>query len=182
MVLDSSGNGAFGGGDLQYAFGKAGDAYVIGDWNADGRTEIGVVRNGSTWLLDASGNGVYGAGDRVYTFGKSGDVPVSGNWARTIPQPSVQPSVTITFNRDLTITPGTTVEIPAGGKVIWKNDDPFKPHGVVAVDNQTGKYFGGMNPVAIPYGNTFQVTFDAVGSFYYNTVFPPETGGTVMVI
>ena len=121
-------------------------------------------------------------GDLAYTFGKVGDVAISGNWAHPIPQPSVQPSVTITFNRDLTITPGTTVEIPVGGKVIWKNDDPFKPHGIVAVDNQTGKYFGGMNPVAIPYGNTFEVTFDTVGSFYYNTIFQPETGGTVFVI
>ena len=32
--------------------GKAGDAFVTGDWNTDGKTEIGVVRNNTTWLLD----------------------------------------------------------------------------------------------------------------------------------
>ena len=53
---------------------------VTGDWNNDGKTEIGVVRNGNTWLLDASGNGAYGAGDLAYTFGKAGDVYVTGDW------------------------------------------------------------------------------------------------------
>ena len=79
-MLDYSGNGAFGEGDLQYAFGKAGDAYITGDWNADGKCEVGVVRDGTTWLLDASGNGIFGPGDQMYTFGKAGDVPVSGRW------------------------------------------------------------------------------------------------------
>ena len=50
-----SGNGMYGAGDLAYVFGKAGDVYITGDWNNDGKTEIGVVRNGNTWLLDASG-------------------------------------------------------------------------------------------------------------------------------
>ena len=77
-VLDSSGDGAFGEGDFQYAFGKAGDAYVTGDWNADGKSEIGIVRDGTTWLLDASGNGAYGAGDAAYVFGKAGDLPITG--------------------------------------------------------------------------------------------------------
>jgi hypothetical protein len=53
---------------------------VSGDWDGDGTTEIGVVRNNNTWLLDASGNGAYGAGDLAYTFGKAGDKPVTGTW------------------------------------------------------------------------------------------------------
>jgi hypothetical protein len=79
-LLDASGNGAYGSGDLTYAYGKSGDAYVTGDWNGDGITEIGVVRNGTTWLLDASGNGQYGSGDLSYTYGKSGDAYVTGDW------------------------------------------------------------------------------------------------------
>jgi len=79
-ILDASGNGAYGAGDLAYTFGKAGDKYVTGDWNKDGKTEIGVIRNNNTWLLDATGNGVYGAGDLVYTFGKAGDKYVTGDW------------------------------------------------------------------------------------------------------
>jgi M6 family metalloprotease-like protein len=79
-LLDASGNGAYGAGDLVYTFGKSGDIPVTGDWNKDGKTEIGVVRNTNLWLLDASGNGAYGAGDLAYTFGKSGDIPVTGDW------------------------------------------------------------------------------------------------------
>jgi uncharacterized surface protein with fasciclin (FAS1) repeats/plastocyanin len=95
--------------------------------------------------------------------------------------PTPQPSVTITFNRDLTVTPGTTVVVPVGGKVIWKNDDPFKPHGVVAVNLQTGKYFGGMSTVVIPYGKTLEVTFDTVGAYDYKTTFQPSVLGKVIV-
>ncbi len=61
------------------------------------------------------------------------------------PSPTPQPSVTITFTRDLTIMPSTTVYIPVGGKVIWKNNDPLKPHGIAALDNPDPaslKYFG----------------------------------------
>lgn len=60
-MLDASGNGVYGAGDLTYIFGKAGDVFVTGDGNSDSKTEIGVVRNSNTWLLDASGNGAYGA-------------------------------------------------------------------------------------------------------------------------
>jgi 5'-nucleotidase len=71
----------YGQGDLTYVFGKAGDTYVSGDWNGDDKTEIGVVRNGNTWLLDASGNGKYGTGDFTYVFGKTGDISVTGIWS-----------------------------------------------------------------------------------------------------
>jgi len=79
-LLDASGNGAYGAGDLTYTFGIAGDRYVTGDWNGNGTTKIGVVRNNKTWILDASGNGAYGAGDLIYTFGMAGDVYVTGDW------------------------------------------------------------------------------------------------------
>jgi hypothetical protein len=79
-LLDASGNGAYGAGDLTYTFGMAGDVPVTGDWNGNGTTKIGVVRNNKTWILDASGNGVYGAGDLTYNFGTAGDRYVTGDW------------------------------------------------------------------------------------------------------
>jgi PKD repeat protein len=79
-LLDKSGDGKYGVGDLTYSFGKAGDVPVTGDWDADGAAEIGVVRSGTTWLLDKSGDGKYGAGDLTYSFGKAGDKPVTGDW------------------------------------------------------------------------------------------------------
>ena len=108
-------------------------------------------------------------------------VPTPTPTATPTPSPTPQPSVTITFDRDLTIKPGTTVIVPVGGKVIFKNDDPFKPHGVVAVNVGTGKYFGGMSNVNIPYGQTFEVTFDAVGTYDYQTIFQPSVQGKIIV-
>ena len=80
--------------------------------------------------------------------------------------------------------PSTTVYIPVGGRVVWKNDDPFKPHGIAALNNPDPtslKYFGNGTPQNIPYGKTLAVTFDKVGKFDYTTVFQPQTTGSVIV-
>ena len=72
-LLDASGNGVWGAGDIQYtSFGKAGDVYVTGDWNGNGTTKIGVVRFNTTWLLDASGDGKFGPGDYSTSTGEPG--------------------------------------------------------------------------------------------------------------
>ena len=100
------------------------------------------------------------------------------------PSPKPQPSVTITFTRDLTIMPSSTVYIPVGGKVVWKNDDPFKPHGIAALDNpdpKSLKIFGNVSAQNIPYGKTYEVTFNEAGTYDYKTVFQPETTGWVKV-
>jgi plastocyanin len=100
------------------------------------------------------------------------------------PSPTPQPSVTITFTQDLTITPSTTVYIPVGGKVVWKNNDRFKPHGIAALNSAdlvSVKYFGNGTPQSIPYGKTIEITFDKVGRYDYTTVFQPQTTGTVIV-
>ena len=101
--------------------------------------------------------------------------------ATPTPVPTKQPSITITFNNDLTITPGTTVYIPVGGKVIWVNNDEFKPHGVQAINVQTAEYFGGFGTVQIPYGTPFEVTFTKEGFYDYKTVFQQEMDGKIIV-
>jgi len=101
--------------------------------------------------------------------------------ATPTPKPPVQPSINITFNSDLTISPGTTVYIPVGGKVVWNNNDPRYPHAIQAVDVQSAKYFGGMDTMTIPYGTPLEVTFDKEGYYSYKTVFQPETVGVVIV-
>jgi plastocyanin len=96
------------------------------------------------------------------------------------PSPTPQPSKTITFTADGRIMPDTTVSIPVGGKVIWKNDDRFRLHGIVAVDSAGAKYFSSA-PTQIPYGKTYEVTFDTVGEFNYKTSFTPDVSGRVIV-
>jgi len=122
-------------------------------------------------------NGVIHVIDRVLV------PPVTVKTATPTPSTIPQTSVTITFTRDLTIMPSTTVYIPVGGKVVWKNDDPFKPHGIAALDNPDPaslKYFDSA-PQSIPYGKTLEVTFNEVGKYDYKTVFQPETTGTIIV-
>lgn len=89
------------------------------------------------------------------------------------PTPTPQPSFTITFTSSMTITPGTTIYVPVGSKVVWKNDDQFKPHGI-----QSSSF---ASQESIPYGKTFNVTFDKVGSFDYTTTFQPQTSGMIIV-
>ena len=53
---------------------------MLGDWNGDGKTEIGVYKDG-TWYLDHNGNGVWDEGiDKLDYFGTIGWTPVVGNW------------------------------------------------------------------------------------------------------
>jgi hypothetical protein len=84
--LDMNGNGTWDAGDVWYQFGAPGDVPVVGDWNGDGRTKIGVYRNG-WWYLDFNGNGVWDPDedtkDVSYWFGQHynpGDTPVVGDW------------------------------------------------------------------------------------------------------
>lgn len=88
------------------------------------------------------------------------------------PTPTPQPSVTITFTDSMTVSPSLSVSVPVGGKVIWKNNDPFKPHGVTSV-------FGSVE--TIPYGKTFEVTATKVGTFDYSTTFQPQLTGQIIV-
>ena len=54
---------------------------VVGDWNGDGKTEIGLFNNGS-WWLDTNEDGTLDSGDAQFTFGFGGSdvVPVVGDW------------------------------------------------------------------------------------------------------
>lgn len=89
--LDSNGNGTFDGQpiDVVYQFGNAGqgDVPIVGDWDGDGRTNIGIWRSigggGFAFYLDRNGNGVWNnvPSDRYYVYGQSGDLPVAGDWS-----------------------------------------------------------------------------------------------------
>ena len=60
--------------------GISGNTTIIGDWNGDGKTEIGIT-NGLNWYLDYNGNGSWDAGtDKLYMFGATGWTPVAGDW------------------------------------------------------------------------------------------------------
>jgi len=85
FYLDYNGNGVWNGAvtDRQYNFGISGDIPVSGDWNLDGKTDIGVFRNLThQFYLDYNGNGVWNGAsvDKQYNFGITGDIPVSGDW------------------------------------------------------------------------------------------------------
>jgi hypothetical protein len=63
-------------------FGISGDLPVIGDWNGDGKSDIGIIRNGK-FYLDANGNRVWNntaGGDASFNFGTTGDKPIAGDW------------------------------------------------------------------------------------------------------
>ena len=69
----------------EYHFGLPGDIPIMGDWNGDGRTKIGVVRviNGELhWYLDWNGNGIWEGPeiDRRFECGIAGDTPIVGQW------------------------------------------------------------------------------------------------------
>ncbi len=84
--LDLNGNGAFEGcaTDACYAFGgDPSDVSVVGDWNGDKTSKIGIFRPSSgTWYLDTNGDGRFDncLVDKCIPWGGMGDIPVVGDW------------------------------------------------------------------------------------------------------
>ena len=60
-------------------FGMRGAIPVVGDWNGDGTTKVGVYREG-TWMLDLDGNGRWEEQDLWAQLGRPSDRPVVGDW------------------------------------------------------------------------------------------------------
>jgi protocatechuate 3,4-dioxygenase beta subunit len=60
-------------------FGREGSVAIAGDFNGDGRSEIGVFCDGE-WFVDLNGNGVWDEGDLWARLGAEGDKPVVGDW------------------------------------------------------------------------------------------------------
>jgi len=84
FILDYDGDGQLTAADKVYSFGvgtQPGDIPVVGDWNGDGRSKIGLFRQGFFWILDTNGNGTFDAGDQSFAYGGvPGDVPIVGDW------------------------------------------------------------------------------------------------------
>ena len=85
FLLDYNGNGVWDGNqiDREYNFGISNDTPVVGDWNGDGITEIGIFRiYNHRFLLDYNGNGIWDNTpiDIRYNYGALNDLPVAGDW------------------------------------------------------------------------------------------------------
>jgi protocatechuate 3,4-dioxygenase beta subunit len=63
----------------KYQYGLPDATPVVGDWNGDGVSEIGVFLDGQ-WLLDLDGNGLWDEGDLWAHLGGDTDQPVAGDW------------------------------------------------------------------------------------------------------
>jgi hypothetical protein len=87
--LDYNGNGYWDGepADKYKLFvlpnGQTGGIPVVGDWNGDGTTKIGMFVDPNMWFLDSNGNGLFGNEDRATSFGFPGCLPVTGDWSGT---------------------------------------------------------------------------------------------------
>jgi hypothetical protein len=80
-LLDLDGNRQWDGcaSDGCAEFGESGDLPAPGDWNADGRTDLGVFRPATgEWFLDLDGDRQWGGcgTDACHRFGTRGDLPV----------------------------------------------------------------------------------------------------------
>ena len=54
-----------------------GDLAVTGDWDGNGSTTPGVVRNGTWYLRNANTSGV---ADLSFAYGNPGDLAITGDW------------------------------------------------------------------------------------------------------
>jgi hypothetical protein len=98
--LDTNNNHTYDSGDQVFIFGLISDGVVIGDWNGNGISKVGVYRDGSAgfnapgvalFSLDTNGDRLFDAGDSVFLLGLSTDQFVGADWRVTPPLlPSLQ--------------------------------------------------------------------------------------------
>lgn len=69
--------------DQVVRYGDPGDVPVVGDWDGDGTTTIGVFRRGRWYLRNQAGGGV---ADIEFGFGQPDDIPVVGRWVEGDPR------------------------------------------------------------------------------------------------
>ncbi len=67
------------GGKARRRFGIRGGIPITGDFNGDGKTDLGAFKDGN-WYIDLNDNGVWDAGDLWARLGRKGDLPVTGDW------------------------------------------------------------------------------------------------------
>jgi hypothetical protein len=82
--LDANGDRALDSSDPQFQFiaFQPGDIAIAGDWDGDGRSEVGVFRGGNTFMLDSNGNRTWdGPGvDMEFTAAVSGGRPAVADY------------------------------------------------------------------------------------------------------
>lgn len=88
--LDLNGDGKWKASDDKFvplgSFGYMYGTPITGDWNGDGKTNIGQFRNG-IWYLDYNGNYVWDRGDIAIpagAFGQPDDIPIVGRWKKKL--------------------------------------------------------------------------------------------------
>ncbi|MCB1247722.1 MAG: M15 family metallopeptidase [Acidimicrobiia bacterium] len=80
IINDLGKDGAgLGAADFSFVFGNPGDVPFVGDFDADGKDEVGIRRPSTgrvmlRWDLSA------GAADYEFIFGATGDIPIAGDW------------------------------------------------------------------------------------------------------
>jgi hypothetical protein len=65
---------------IYWSLGRAGEIPILGDWNGDGKTKLGLYVDG-TIQLDYNGNGIWEPGtDKLVYYGGPGYTPYVGDW------------------------------------------------------------------------------------------------------
>jgi FG-GAP-like repeat/Putative Ig domain/Bacterial Ig-like domain/FG-GAP repeat len=90
FILDTNGDHKMDAGDETFTFGLATDHVIVGDWNGQGKDEVGVYRNAATYIaadagdmvfsLDAGNAHTFNSSSEVFVFGLITDGVVIGDW------------------------------------------------------------------------------------------------------
>jgi protocatechuate 3,4-dioxygenase beta subunit len=76
---DTDGKGKFAVNSHHQRFGAIGGTPLTGDFDGDGKDQVGMFRDGY-WMLDMNSNGIWDEKDMLIRFGNADDRPVIGDW------------------------------------------------------------------------------------------------------
>jgi hypothetical protein len=147
--------------DVTFEYGLSGDRAVVGDWDKNGTTTVGVRRSGDFYLRNSNSSG---SPDLTFSFGNSEDLPVAGDWNNDgtdtigVYRPSNRTFYLRNSNSggsaDITVDFGNNGDLPIVGD--WNNDGT-DTIGVYRPSNRTfylrNSNSNGAADIAVDWGN-----------------------------
>ena len=142
--------------DRYIPYGATGWTQLVGDWNGDGKSEIGIYKD-AVWYLDYGGSGVIDANTRYYQFGAAGWTPVIGDWNGD-------------KKDEIGVYQNGNWYLDYNGNGVWDTGDKYYGFGTTGWTPVVGKWTAdGISKIGIYHAGNWYIDYNGDGQFIPST-------------